>query len=174
MAATSREKLASLIHSAKLAIDIPSKLDSLRKLKTELPQEDPVILTEFLPQLFEFLSDCFSPVRKFVTEYFHLSLFLLYIFGCIVVWIWFWRRNLRFFLFLSGWRMIGEIGLMNTEFLPEIVPVLIDVLDDDTPAVVRQAILCGIDLFRYTLEKIAVQVINFFFNSNSFQFSWLL
>ncbi|XP_050893645.1 uncharacterized protein LOC127100478 isoform X2 [Lathyrus oleraceus] len=121
MAATSREKLASLIHSAKLAIDIPSKLDSLRKLKTELPQEDPVILTEFLPQIFEFLSDCFSPVRKFVTE------------------------------------MIGEIGLMNTEFLPDIVPVLIDVLDDDTPAVVRQAILCGIDLFRYTLEKIAVQ-----------------
>ncbi|XP_058729093.1 uncharacterized protein LOC131601326 isoform X2 [Vicia villosa] len=121
MAATSRENLASLIHSAKLAIDIPSKLDSLRKLKTELPQEDPVILTEFLPPLFDFLSDRFSPVRKFVTE------------------------------------MIGEIGLMNTEFLPDIVPVLIDVLDDDTPAVVRQAILCGIDLFRYTLEKIAVQ-----------------
>ncbi|KAL5072886.1 hypothetical protein RYX36_011870 [Vicia faba] len=121
MAATSRENLASLIHSAKLAIDIPSKLDSLRKLKTELPQEDPVILTEFLPPLFDFLSDRFSPVRKFVTE------------------------------------MIGEIGLMNTEFLPDIVPVLIDVLDDDTPAVVRQAILCGIDLFPYTLEKIAVQ-----------------
>lgn len=58
--------------------------------------------------------------------------------------------------------MIGEIGLMNTEFLPDIVPVLIDVLDDDTPAVVRQAILCGIDLFRYTLEKIAVQVVIFF------------
>lgn len=75
MAATSRENLASLIHSAKLAIDIPSKLDSLRKLKTELPQEDPVILTEFLPPLFDFLSDRFSPVRKFVTEYFRLHLF---------------------------------------------------------------------------------------------------
>ena len=64
--------------------------------------------------------------------------------------------------------MIGEIGLMNTEFLPDIVPVLIDVLDDDTPAVVRQAILCGIDLFRYTLEKIAVQVINFFLIPTAF------
>jgi len=61
--------------------------------------------------------------------------------------------------------MIGEIGLKNTEFLPDIVPVLIDVLDDDTPAVVRQAILCGIRLFRSTLEKIAIQVICFFLNS---------
>lgn len=61
--------------------------------------------------------------------------------------------------------MIGEIGLKNTEFLPDIVPVLIDVLDDDTPAVVRQAILCGIRLFRSTLEKIAIQVICFFLDS---------
>ncbi|MCH80956.1 LCR/BET1-like protein [Trifolium medium] len=55
--------------------------------------------------------------------------------------------------------MIGEIGLNNTEFLPDIVPVLIDVLDDDTPAVVRQAILCGIYLvphlrkLRFSLEE---------------------
>lgn len=55
--------------------------------------------------------------------------------------------------------MVGEIGLKNTEFLPDIVPVLIKVLDDDTPAVVRQAILCGVDLFRSTLEKIAIQVL---------------
>ncbi|WJX49040.1 hypothetical protein P8452_35527 [Trifolium repens] len=121
MTVTSREKLASLVHSAKLAIDIPSKLELLRKLKIQLPQEDPVILTEFLPPLFDFLSDRFSPVRKFVTE------------------------------------MVGEIGLNNTEFMPDIVPVLIDILDDDTPAVVRQAILCGIDLFSSTLEKIAIQ-----------------
>lgn len=59
--------------------------------------------------------------------------------------------------------MVGEIGLKNTEFLPDIVPVLIDVLDDDTPAVVRQAILCGIGLFRSTLQKIAIQVSPFFF-----------
>ncbi|TKY63502.1 Symplekin protein [Spatholobus suberectus] len=121
MAATSREKLATLVNAAKLAIDIPSKLESLRQLRHELPLEDPVLLTEFLPSLFLFHSDRFGPVRKFVTE------------------------------------MLGEIGLENTEFLSDIVPVLIDVLDDDTPAVVRQALLCGIDLFRGTLEKIAVQ-----------------
>lgn len=44
------------------------------------------------------------------------------------------------------------------EFLPEIVPVLITVLNDSTPAVARQAITCGIDLFRRTLEKVAIQV----------------
>lgn len=75
--------------------------------------------------------------------------------------------------------MVGEIGLKNTEFLADIVPVLIDVLDDDTPAVIRQAILCGIDLFRFTLEKIAIQVIDFlativFAVFGSFLFSYLL
>jgi symplekin len=67
--------------------------------------------------------------------------------------------------------MVGEIGLNNTEFMPDIVPVLIDILDDDTPAVVRQAILCGIDLFSSTLEKIAIQVIQFFLILNSFRFN---
>ncbi|CAL0329563.1 unnamed protein product [Lupinus luteus] len=121
MAPSSRENLASLVNSSNLAIDIPSKLQSLRHLKRDLPQQDPVLLTEFLPSLFDFLSDRFSPVRKFVTQ------------------------------------LVGEIGLENTEFLPDIVPVLINVLDDDTPAVVRQAILCGIELFRSTLEKITIQ-----------------
>ncbi|KAF7845362.1 symplekin isoform X1 [Senna tora] len=119
--ATSREKFASLVNSAKLAMDIPSKLGYLRQLQLELPPEDPVLLTEFLPCLLEFQSDSFSPVRKFVTE------------------------------------MVGEIGSKNTEFLPDIMPVLISVLDDDTPAVVRQAISCGINLFHSTLEKIAIQ-----------------
>lgn len=54
--------------------------------------------------------------------------------------------------------MIGEIGLKHTELLPEIVPVCINFLNDSTPAVARQAITCAIDLFRCTLEKIAVQV----------------
>lgn len=54
--------------------------------------------------------------------------------------------------------MIGEIGLMHIEFLPEIVPVLIAFLKDDTPPVARQAITSGIDLFRSTLEKVAIQV----------------
>lgn len=80
MAATSREKLAGFVSSAKLAIDIPSKLESLHQLRLELPQEDPVLLTEFLPSLFDFHSDRFSPVRKFVTEYvsFHWHLFPLF------------------------------------------------------------------------------------------------
>lgn len=68
MAATSREKLTSLVNAAKLAIDIPSKLESLRQLRHELPPEDPVLLTEFLPSLFLFHSDRFGPVRKFLTE----------------------------------------------------------------------------------------------------------
>ncbi|CAA2998893.1 symplekin isoform X1 [Olea europaea subsp. europaea] len=54
-------------------------------------------------------------------------------------------------------QMIGQIGLKNLEFLPEIVPVLITVLNDDTPAVARQAIACGIDIFRSTLVKVAIQ-----------------
>ncbi|KAG2380723.1 uncharacterized protein HKW66_Vig0200950 [Vigna angularis] len=135
MAATSREKLASLLNAAKLASDIPSKLESLRQLRHELPPEDPVLLTEFLPSLFFFHSDPFGPVRKFVTEY----TFSLYLFSVLRLW------------------MLGEIGLKNTEFLSDIVPVLIEVLNDDTPAVVRQALLCGIELFRGTLEKIVVQ-----------------
>lgn len=61
--------------------------------------------------------------------------------------------------------MLGEIGSKNTEFLPDIIPVLTSVLDDDTPAVVRQAISCGINLFHSTLEKIAIQV--FYFNTES-------
>lgn len=54
--------------------------------------------------------------------------------------------------------MIGEIGSKHVEFLPEIVPVVINVLKDSTPAVARQAITCGIDLFRITFTKVAIQV----------------
>ena len=62
------------------------------------------------------------------------------------------------FVALKKCRMIGEIGLKHFEFLPEIVPVLITVLSDATPAVARQAITCGIELFRSILEKVAIQV----------------
>ncbi|KAL2541488.1 HEAT repeat-containing protein [Abeliophyllum distichum] len=54
-------------------------------------------------------------------------------------------------------QMIGKIGLKHLEFLPEIVPVLVTVLKDEAPAVARQAIACGIDIFRCTLVKVAVQ-----------------
>ena len=55
-------------------------------------------------------------------------------------------------------RMIGDIGLKFAESIPEIVPVLIPVLKDDTPAVARQAIRCGMEIFRYVLFKVALQV----------------
>ena len=54
--------------------------------------------------------------------------------------------------------MIGAIGIKHVEFLPEIVPILVTVLKDGTPAVARQAITCGIDIFRCTLVKVAIQV----------------
>lgn len=50
------------------------------------------------------------------------------------------------------------------EFVPDIVNVLVNVLDDHVPAVARQAITSGISLFQSTLEKIAIQVFFFFFS----------
>jgi symplekin len=64
-----RENLASLINSAKSASDIPSKLEPLLQLKQDLLQQDPALLSEFLPLLLHLHSDRFGPVRKFVTEY---------------------------------------------------------------------------------------------------------
>ncbi|KAA3464831.1 Symplekin [Gossypium australe] len=53
--------------------------------------------------------------------------------------------------------IIGEIGVKHLEFVPEIAPFLITVLEDATPAVARQSIACSIDLFRHTLEKTAIR-----------------
>lgn len=53
--------------------------------------------------------------------------------------------------------MIGEIGFKHIDLLPQIVPLLITVLTDDTPAVVRQSITCAMDLFRFSLVKIAMK-----------------
>ncbi|KAH7834856.1 hypothetical protein Vadar_020340 [Vaccinium darrowii] len=58
----------------------------------------------------------------------------------------------------DGNGMVGDIGLKHMEFIPEIVPVLITVLKDGTPAVPRKAIACGVELFRSTLIKVAIQV----------------
>ncbi|KAL5710209.1 hypothetical protein ACHQM5_020801 [Ranunculus cassubicifolius] len=54
-------------------------------------------------------------------------------------------------------KMIGEIGYTHVDFVPELLPVLIDLFGDDTPAVARQAIVSGTSLFCKTLEKVAVQ-----------------
>ncbi|KAL9253833.1 Symplekin-like protein [Drosera capensis] len=53
--------------------------------------------------------------------------------------------------------MIGELGSRYLEFLPEIVPTLMNVMEDDVPAVARQAISSGTALFCSTLAKVAVQ-----------------
>nr|XP_011466471.1 PREDICTED: uncharacterized protein LOC101312467 [Fragaria vesca subsp. vesca] len=53
--------------------------------------------------------------------------------------------------------MLGEIGLLHVDLLPEIVPSLINVLSDGTPAVARQAITSGTELFRCVMEKVALQ-----------------
>ncbi|KAH0739909.1 hypothetical protein KY290_038614 [Solanum tuberosum] len=54
-------------------------------------------------------------------------------------------------------QMVGCIGFEHGELLPDIIPVLISALKDDTPAVARQAITCGIGIFRCTLVKVAIQ-----------------
>lgn len=53
--------------------------------------------------------------------------------------------------------IVGQIGLKHSEFLPEIVPSLMNILKDDAPAVARQAITCAINIFRCTLVKVAIQ-----------------
>ncbi|RAL39263.1 hypothetical protein DM860_002796 [Cuscuta australis] len=53
--------------------------------------------------------------------------------------------------------MLSPIGIKYIEFLPEIVPLLITSLKDDTPAVARQSIMCGIEIFRSLLFKVTLQ-----------------
>lgn len=53
--------------------------------------------------------------------------------------------------------MIEELGLKYLEYLPDMVPVLIAFLKDDTPAVARQAVSTGTNLFRNTFEEVALQ-----------------
>ncbi|XP_048127124.1 symplekin isoform X3 [Rhodamnia argentea] len=69
-------------------------------------------------------------------------------------------------------QIIGEIGIKQLEFLPEMVPVLISVLDDESPPVARQAISCGIDLFRHTFERIAIQGLYTSDLDDSLESSW--
>ncbi|KAL3536521.1 hypothetical protein ACH5RR_004982 [Cinchona calisaya] len=140
MGAASRDKISSLIKSAKFDSTVPSKLENLRLLSGELSNADSVLLSEFLSHLLDLLSDRFGPVRKFTAE------------------------------------MIGDIGLRCTEYIPEIVPVLIPVLKDDTPAVARQAIRCGMEIFRSILFKVALQGLysNGLDTSLESSWSWML
>lgn len=147
---SSRETFARLVFSTKAALDIPLKLDCLSRLKQDLIEEENVIvISEILPRIFDLQSDSFAPVRKFVTEYASPQSspgwkILTYV--------------LILFIYFYLCRIIGEVGLKHSQLLPEIIPVLISVLDDSAPAVARQAIICGLDLFRSTLVKLAIQV----------------
>ncbi|BBN13431.1 symplekin [Marchantia polymorpha subsp. ruderalis] len=53
--------------------------------------------------------------------------------------------------------IIEEIGLKSSDQLPFMVPVLVALLRDNTPAVARRAISSGTNLFRNTLEQVALQ-----------------
>ncbi|KAL3691207.1 hypothetical protein R1sor_004858 [Riccia sorocarpa] len=53
--------------------------------------------------------------------------------------------------------IIEEIGLRASDQLPYMVPVLMNLLRDNTPAVARRAISSGTNLFRNTLEQVALQ-----------------
>lgn len=68
--------------------------------------------------------------------------------------------------------MIEELGLKHLEYLPDMVPVLIAFLKDDTPAVARQAVSTGTNLFRNTLEEVALQGIYSGQVDNCLEDSW--
>lgn len=68
--------------------------------------------------------------------------------------------------------MVGHVGLKCMKYIPEIVPVLITVLKDEIPAVARQAIRCGIDMFTWTLFKVAVQGLYASELESSLESSW--
>ncbi|GAB4857346.1 hypothetical protein Ancab_015254 [Ancistrocladus abbreviatus] len=68
--------------------------------------------------------------------------------------------------------MIAQIGSRYLEFLPEIVPVLMIVVEDDTPAVARQAISSGTHMFCCTLEKVAIQGLHTSELDDSLESAW--
>lgn len=56
-------------------------------------------------------------------------------------------------------RMIGEVGSKHMAYLPNVMPCLLHLLNDDTPAVARQAIKTGTTLFAKVLRQLVIQVI---------------
>lgn len=69
--------------------------------------------------------------------------------------------------------IIEEIGLKHPEYIPLMVPVLLALLRDDTPAVARRAISTGSNLFRNTLEQVALQGIYSGHVEKRLEESWL-
>jgi len=62
---------------------------------------------------------------------------------------------------LSCRRIVGEVGSKHMEYLPDIIPCLLHLLNDEAPAVVRQAIKTGTALFAKLLQHLVIQVIPF-------------
>lgn len=54
--------------------------------------------------------------------------------------------------------MIEGIGLQHIDYAPIMVPVLLALLQDATPAVARRAVTSGSNIFRIVLEQVALQV----------------
>lgn len=55
--------------------------------------------------------------------------------------------------------MIGEVGSKHMVYLPDMIPCLLHLLNDETPAVARQAVKTGTDLFAKVLKQLVIQVI---------------
>ena len=55
--------------------------------------------------------------------------------------------------------MIGEVGSKHMAYLPNVMPCLLHLLNDDTPAGARQAIKTGTTLFAKVLRQLVIQVI---------------
>ncbi|CAN6200376.1 unnamed protein product [Urochloa humidicola] len=53
--------------------------------------------------------------------------------------------------------IIGEVGSKHMACLPDIIPCLLHLLDDEAPAVVRQAIKTGTALFAHILQHLVMQ-----------------
>ncbi|OEL15350.1 hypothetical protein BAE44_0023629 [Dichanthelium oligosanthes] len=53
--------------------------------------------------------------------------------------------------------IIGEVGSKHLVYLPDIIPCLLHLLNDETPAVVRQAIKTGTALFAKLLQHLVIQ-----------------
>jgi len=62
---------------------------------------------------------------------------------------------------LSCRRIIGVVGSKHMEYLPDIIPCLLHLLNDEAPPVVRQAIKTGTTLFAKLIQRLVIQVIPF-------------
>ncbi|CAA6661820.1 unnamed protein product [Spirodela intermedia] len=67
---------------------------------------------------------------------------------------------------------INDIGRKNMDLLPEMIPTLIQLLKDGTPAVARQAISSGTSLFESILEKLVMQGLHSGEIEQSLDLSW--